>query len=128
MATQPPHRALSAATVNRYLASLASVLNFALKKGIIDTHPMKGGKVEKLTESRGRKPHPFRGRAEPAADQGQGERVADVSDLYLWMCVTTGGAQVRGSQSALDCTYNSIGTLQFVDTKNGDSRALPLVR
>ena len=46
---------LTLATVNRYFASLSSVLNYALDPGIIDNHPMKGGKVRKLEESNGRR-------------------------------------------------------------------------
>jgi hypothetical protein len=45
---------LSPATVNRYMASRSSVLNFALDHEIIEAHPMKGGKVRKLAESNGR--------------------------------------------------------------------------
>jgi integrase len=45
---------LSPATVNRYMASLSSVLQLRADHEIIEAHPMKGGKVRKLAESNGR--------------------------------------------------------------------------
>jgi hypothetical protein len=41
--------------VNRYLASLSSVLNFGVQRNIIDFHPMKAGQVSKEQESKGRR-------------------------------------------------------------------------
>lgn len=52
---KPTGKLLSPATVNRHLATLSAVMNFALKRGMIEAHPMKAGKVEKLTEGNGRK-------------------------------------------------------------------------
>ncbi|NWG72887.1 MAG: site-specific integrase, partial [Parvularculaceae bacterium] len=47
-------RKLSPATVNRYLATLSAVFSFAIDHCVIDTHPMKGGRVKKLKEGNGR--------------------------------------------------------------------------
>jgi hypothetical protein len=46
---------MTPATVNRYLASLSSVLNFGVQRNIIDFHPMKAGQVSKVQESMGRR-------------------------------------------------------------------------
>ena len=119
-------RALSAATVNRYLASLASVMNFALKKGVIDMHPMKAGKVEKLTESKGRK------RILTEDEQNALLAAAQESDwpmfyLFLLMCLTTAARK----SEVLKLRWNDIQLDRrvaiLVNTKNGESRALPLV-
>lgn len=48
-------KTLSAGTINRYLATLSSVFNFAVDREIIDLHPMKAGRVRKLEENTGRK-------------------------------------------------------------------------
>lgn len=50
----PTDRKRTPATVNRYLAALSKVLSFALQHGVIEHHPMKGGKVSKLKEGGGR--------------------------------------------------------------------------
>jgi integrase len=47
-------KAISSSTVNRYLASLSSVFNYALDTGLIERHPIKGGQVRKLEEGKGR--------------------------------------------------------------------------
>lgn len=114
------------ATVNRYLSGLSSVLNFALQRGIIDTHPMKGGAVSKEAESKGRR------RILTADEQQRLYEACDTSKwpamrLFLRICLTTG---CRKSE-ALGLRWHHIDLERSVawlhDTKNGESRALPLV-
>lgn len=117
---------LTTATVNRYLASLSSVLNFALDRDLIDAHPMKGGKVRKLAESTGRR------RILTAEEEGRLMEAARASTwhmlpLFLRMCLTTAARRgevlkLRWADVHLD---DSIAVLP--KSKNGRARALPLV-
>lgn len=52
---KPTGKLISPASVNRYLATLSAIFTFAMEHGLIDDHPMKGGKVKKLEESKGRR-------------------------------------------------------------------------
>lgn len=117
---------LTAATVNRYLASLSSVLNFALDRELIDAHPMKGGKVRKLAESTGRR------RILTAEEEARLMDAARASAwpmlaLFVRICLTT--AARRGEVLNLKWTdihlEDSIAVLP--KTKNGRARSLPLV-
>lgn len=117
---------LSAATVNRYLASLSSVFNYALEHEIIDEHPMKAGKVRKLEEGTGRR------RILNAEEEGRLLVAAEASSwpmlsLFVRMCLTTAARKsevlkLKWSQIDLDASIAVLPT-----TKNGRPRALPLV-
>ncbi len=117
---------LTPATVNRYLASLSSLLNFALDSGIIETHPMKSGKVKKLEESKGRT------RVLTAAEEGKLLKAAKASDwpmlhLFIRMCLTTAARR----SEVLNLRWHQVNLAESIavldTTKNGRARALPLV-
>ncbi|WP_201451442.1 tyrosine-type recombinase/integrase [Hydrogenophaga sp. BPS33] len=114
------------ATVNRYLASLSSVLNYAMEHEIIDAHPMKGGKVKKLTEGTGRT------RILTAKEEGELLEQADRSTwpmlgLFVRMCLTTAARR----SEVLNLRWKDVNFDESVailgKTKNGKARALPLV-
>lgn len=117
---------ITPATVNRYLASLASVFNYALQHDIIDTHPMKGGKVSKLTEGAGRT------RILTPAEEAALMSAANTSSwpmmpLFFRVMVTTAARKsevlkLRWRDVRLDESVAIVGK-----TKNGEARALPLV-
>jgi integrase len=117
---------LSPATVNRYLASLSSVLNFALERNIIDAHPMKGGKVKKLTEGPGRRRILT---AEEEARLMDAARTSEWPMLYLFvrMCLTTAARK----SEVLNLRWPEVRFEESVailhTSKNGRARALPLV-
>lgn len=122
----PTERRVTAGTVNRYLSTLASLFNYALAMGIIDAHPMKGGKVRKLQEAAGRT------RILDSDEEQRLYEAARTSDwpmlyLFLRMCLTTGARRsevlkLKWRQVQLD---QRIAVLP--KTKNGRARALPLV-
>ena len=117
---------ISAATVNRYLASLSSVFNYAQTREIIEEHPMKAGKVAKLPEGNGRT------RILNADEEARLMAAAQISDwpmlhLLVRMCMTTAARKsevlnLRWSDVRLDDSVAILNT-----TKNGKARALPLV-
>lgn len=117
---------LTPATVNRYLASLSSVFNYALELGIVEAHPMKGGKVKKLPEPAGRR------RVLDDDEQARLYEAARVCEwpkmhLLLRMLLTTAARKnevlaLRWHQVKLDQSVALLGK-----TKNGHPRALPLV-
>lgn len=119
-------KAISASTVNRYLASLSSLFNFALDSGLIDRHPIKGGQVRKLTEGKGRT------RILTSDEEDQLIAQAECSTwpamaLFLRLALTTGARKselrrLRWTDVDLD---RRVAVLP--KTKNGDARALPLV-
>jgi integrase len=119
-------RRVSGATVNRYLATLSSVFNYALEHEIVDAHPMKAGKVSKLPESGGRT------RILTADEESRLMAAAQASSwqmlaLFVRMCLTTAARRsevlnLRWSDLRLN---DSIAVLS--KTKNGRPRALPLV-
>jgi integrase len=123
---KPTDKLLTPATVNRYLASLSSVLNYAMEHEIIDAHPMKGGKVKMLTEAGGRT------RILTADEEVRLMDAARASSwlmlaLFVRMCLTTAARKseilnLRWKQLRLE---DSIAVLST--TKNGRPRALPLV-
>lgn len=123
---KPTGSKVTPATVNRYLASLSSVLNYALRMEIIESHPMKGGKVSKLTEGAGRKRI-----LTPDEEQKLYKAAAEcrwpMMGLFLRMCLTTGARK----SEILHLQWKDVDLEQSVamalDTKNGEHRALPLV-
>ncbi|HEV6968111.1 tyrosine-type recombinase/integrase [Roseateles sp.] len=124
---QPTSRTIGAATINRYLSSLSSVFNYAVKFEIIDDHPMKAGKVEKLPENGGRR------RILTADEEARLMQAAAASKwpmlaLFVRMCLTTAARKsevlnLRWEQIQLDDSVAVLGT-----TKNGRARAMPLVQ
>jgi integrase len=119
-------KTISNATVNRYLASLSSVFNYAMNAGLIENHPMKGGKVSKLTEGNGRT------RILTLEEEGKLIAEAERSTwtpmaLFLRLALTTGARKselrkLRWSDIDLE---RRIAVLQ--KTKNSTARTLPLV-
>lgn len=117
---------LTPATVNRYLASLSSVFNFAMEREIVDAHPMKGGKVSKLEESGGRT------RILNADEEARLMAAAKASTwpmlpLFVRTCLTTAARRsevlkLRWRDLRLEDSIAVLGK-----TKNGQPRALPLV-
>lgn len=119
-------KVLSPATVNRYQASLRSVFNFALKRGIIDAHPMRTGRVEKLEEGPGRSRILTDAELERLMDAAKQSRWP-MMPLFLRMLLTTAARksevlQLRWQQIDME---RSIAVLP--KTKNGKPRSLPLV-
>jgi integrase len=118
---------LTPATVNRYLASLSSVFNYALEHEIVDAHPMKAGKVKKLQEGNGRR------RILTADEEARLLEAARVStwpmlELFVRTCLTT--AARRGE--VLNLKWSGINFADSIavlpTTKNGRARSLPLVK
>lgn len=119
-------KAITNATVNRYLTSLSSVFNYALNAGLVDRHPIKGGQVQKLEESKGRR------RILTIEEEDRLLAEAERSTwppmaLFLRLALTTGArkselSKLRWSDIDLDRRIAVLPT-----TKNGDSRTLPLV-
>lgn len=118
---------ISPATANRYLASLSSVFNYALRAGVIDDHPMRGGKVQKLQEGNGR-------RRILTADEEAGLLAAAAASswpmlaVFVRLCLTSAARKsevlkLRWADVNLDESVAILPT-----TKNGRPRALPLVQ
>jgi integrase len=117
---------LSGSTVNRYIATLSAVFSFALQHGVIDTHPMKGGKVKKLRENDGRQ------RILTEDEETKLLDAAKVSDwpmmwLYLRMLLTTGARRSEVNFLKWEYVHLDEKVAILPKTKNGDPRALPLV-
>lgn len=120
-------KTISPSTVNRYLASLSALFNFALDAGLIDHHPMKGGQVRKLSESTGRR------RVLTTEEENRLITEAERSSwppmaLFLRLALTTGArkselSKLRWSNIDLE---RRIAVLP--KTKNGEARTLPLVK
>lgn len=117
---------ITPATINRYLASLSSVFNFAMEREIVDVHPMKGGKVSKLKESAGRT------RILTAEEEARLLTAAKASTwpmlaLFVRVCLTTAARRsevlnLRWRDLRLEDSIAVLGK-----TKNDQPRALPLV-
>lgn len=117
---------LTAATVNRYLASLSSVFNYAMEREIIDVHPMKGGKVSKLEESAGRT-RILNEHEEASLLAAAKASTWPMLHLFVRTCLTTAARRgevlrLRWRDLRLDDSIAVLGK-----TKNGQPRALPLV-
>lgn len=119
-------KTISSATVNRYLASLSSLFNFALNMGYVDRHPIKGGQVSKLGEANGRR------RILTAEEERRLIAEAERSTwapmaLFLRLALTTGAR--RSELSSL--RWSDVDLVRRVavlrTSKNGESRTLPLV-
>lgn len=123
---KPTGKPISTATVNRYLASLSSVFNFAMSRKIIDRHPMKAGGVVKEQELNQRR------RVLTDEEQGRLYEAASASTwpllrLYLRVCLTTGARRseaLRLRWESVDLDHNRA---LLGRTKNGSPRVLPLV-
>ncbi|WP_425952887.1 tyrosine-type recombinase/integrase [Ralstonia pseudosolanacearum] len=124
--TKETDKKLTPATVNRYLASLSSIMNFAVQRNIIDHHPMKAGQVRKEQESNGRR---------RILTQDEERRLYSACEasswpmmrLFLRVCLTTGARK----SEVLRLRWQDVDVARSVawlhNTKNGDSRAMPLI-
>jgi integrase len=117
---------LTAATVNRYLASLSSVFNYALDREMIPAHPMKGGKVKKLAEG------PGRTRILTAEEETKLLDAAKASAWpMLWLFVRTCLTTAARRSEVLNLRWKDVHLEDSIavlgKTKNGRARALPLV-
>lgn len=119
-------KSISSGTVNRYLASLSSVFNYALDSGLIDRHPIKGGQVRKLTEGKGR--------TRILTIEEEDKLIAEAERctwpsmaLFLRLALTTGArkSELRRLRWASVDLERRIAVLP--KTKNGEARTLPLV-
>lgn len=123
---KPTGNLLSPATINRHLATLSAVMNFALKRGMIDAHPMKAGKVEKLTEGNGRT-RVLTDSEIASLMESAGESRWPMMPLFLRMLLTTGARK----SEVLNLKWQHVNLAESVailhETKNGRARALPLV-
>lgn len=120
-------KTISTATANRYLASLSSVFNFALRTGVIEEHPMRGGKVQKLKEGTGR-----RRILSPQEEDRLMSAAAGSSwpmlHVFVRLCLTSAARKgevlnLRWVDVNLDDSVAILPT-----SKNGRPRALPLVQ
>ncbi len=117
---------LTPATINRYLATISAVFNFALDQEVIDEHPMKGGKVKKLKEGNGRT---------RVLNDDEVTRLLDAAKasdwpmmyLFVRMLLTTSARKTE----ILGLKWRDVNLEDSVaidnNTKNGSARALPLV-
>ncbi len=117
---------ISSATVNRYLASLSSLFNFALNMGHVDRHPIKGGQVSKLEEANGRR------RILTAEEEDKLIAEAERSTwpamaLFLRLALTTGAR--KSELRTLKWSDIDLGRRVAIlrKSKNGEQRTLPLV-
>lgn len=124
--SKPTGARLTPASVNRYLASLSSVFNYALDREIITAHPMKGGKVRKLQESAGRT-RILTAEEETKLLDAAGASAWPMLWLFVRMCLTTAArrSEVLNLQWKDVHLADSIAVLG--KTKNGRPRAMPLV-
>lgn len=117
---------LTPATVNRYLASLSSVFNYAVKHEVIDDHPMKAGKVEKLTEGNGRRRILNAEEEERLMEAARGSAWPMLA-LVVRLCMTTAARR----SEVLNLRWQDVKIEESVailaTSKNGRARALPLV-
>lgn len=120
-------KTISPSTVNRYLASLSALFNFALDAGLIDHHPIKGGQVRKLSESTGRRRVLTKEEEDRLIAEAERSSWPPMA-LFLRLALTTGARKselnkLRWSDIDLE---RRIAVLP--KTKNGEVRTLPLVR
>jgi len=123
---QVTERTITPATVNRYLASLSSLFNWALENEIIDAHPMKGGKVKKLTESGGRTRILTADEEARLMSEAQRSRWP-MLPLFIRLCLTTASRR----SEVLNLKWQAVQLDDHIavlgKTKNGRPRAMPLV-
>jgi integrase len=119
-------RALSPGTINRYLASLSSVFNFALDMEVVYVHPMKSGGVRKLKEGNGRKRVLTDDEVARLLEAAQASTWR-MMPLYLRMLLTTAARK----SEVLKLQWQHVNLAESVailhETKNGRPRAMPLV-
>lgn len=117
---------ITSATINRYLASLSSVFNFAKSMGYIDIHPMKAGGVSKLEESKGRTRILTDDETVRLMDAAASS-TWDLMPFFLRMCLTTAARK----SEILNLRWRNVdfdNSVAIVNkTKNDEARALPLV-
>lgn len=117
---------ISAGTVNRYLASLSSLFNYALDAGLIDRHPIKGGQVRKLTEGKGRTRILSLDEEDKLIAEAEHSTWPAMA-LFLRLALTTGARK----SELRKLRWNDIDLERRIavlpKTKNGDARTLPLV-
>jgi integrase len=119
-------KTISSATVNRYLASLSSMCNYALNVGHIDRHPLKAGQVTKLKEASGRR-RILTGEEEEKLIAEAERSTWPAMALFLRLALTTGArkSELQGLRwSDIDLTRR-VAVLRH--SKNGEQRTLPLV-
>jgi integrase len=123
---KPTGQKLTPATVNRYIATLSKVLAFALDQGVIDVHPMKGGRVRKLKENGGRTRILTEDEEQRLYKAARGS-AWPMMGLFLRMLFSTGARK----SEVLNLTWNQIKLEERIavlsSTKNGRPRSLPLV-
>lgn len=119
-------KALSAGTINRYMASLSSVFNFALNMDVLEVHPMKAGNVKKLKESKGRR-RTLQADEEQRLYAAAKESSWAMMPLYLRMCLTTGARKSEVLKLRWQDIHLGESVAVLPTSKNGEQRALPLV-
>lgn len=117
---------LTNSSINRYLAALSAVFSFAVDHGVIDNHPMRGGKVRKLPENSGRQ------RTLSEAEEALLLEAARQSEwpmmwLFLRLLLTTGARRSEANRLRWSDVRLADKVAILPTTKNGEPRALPLV-
>lgn len=124
--TKETGKVLTPATVNRYLASLSSVFNYAINHEIVEVHPLKAGKVKKLKEGGGRRRILTPDEEQRLYDAAKESRWP-MMHLFLRVFLTTGARK----SEVLKLRWQDVNLDESVaiipKTKNDDPRALPLV-
>lgn len=117
---------LSAGTINRYRATLASVFNYALSREILDVSPLKAGGIPKLKESKGRRRILTRdeeARLYESAEQSSWPMMR----LFIRMCFTTAARKSEVLKLRWSDIHFDENIAVIPKTKNDEPRALPLV-
>ena len=124
--TNPTGEVLTPATVNRYLASLSSVFNFALAREIIDVHPMKSGNVRKLKEPTGRR-RILTAEEEKRLLDAAGESSWPMMRLFVRMLMTTAARKSEVLNLRWQDIHFDDSIALLPTSKNDEPRALPMV-
>lgn len=119
-------KTISSATVNRYLATLSSLFNFAMNMGHVDRHPIKGGQVSKLGEANGRRRILTEEEEDRLIAEAERSTWAPMA-LFLRLALTTGArkSELRSLRWTDVDLMRRVAVLR--SSKNGESRTLPLV-
>lgn len=119
-------KTISSATVNRYLATLSSLFNFALNMGYVDRHPIKGGQVTKLEEPSGRRRILTPEEEDRLIEEAERSTWPAMA-LFLRLALTTGArkSELRGLLWSDIDLNRRVAVLR--KSKNGEQRTLPLV-